>query len=339
MHELKQKGLYIIQQIIIYAIAMMLCSVGLNMDLSPEVASAAPVDEVTATESTESAEMTESIEPAKWESDAIGSALSYKELPAAGAEDDPNVSILRYFGSTDYVKETNVSTEKYSNSTMDERSHANAFLDYFRTGFVSYAKGSGSEELYKAATDSNLTTLRMIASYRVIPTKEQTQCIEDGREINVSVDNSEIKTGNYYILIHESSKRAGEYDIIVAKAQMDGKVRFVLQDLNVVSLVELTLDAGSGAAAGSDIETSINEEQTIETAASTEFTAIEDTPAGKDPDSEDNSDINSLIIGISSKVFFVSLAGLVGYIVYLRGGSETKERILGLVRRLIPINI
>ena len=106
-----------------------------------------------------------------------------------------------------------------------------------------YDLGSlGSEEIKSASKNaSKAVILETIVSTDIEPSPTQAAAIKNGVTTKVNVSFDGIDNNSLYLIIHESEKRAGIYDITMVKPK-NGILGFDLADLSPVTIAKVSLE-------------------------------------------------------------------------------------------------
>ena len=104
----------------------------------------------------------------------------------------------------------------------------------------------GSDELADASANENkAVSLNVVAAGDIIPSQIQESQINNGKKAQVEVEFDGIDNGGLYLVVHESTKRTGAYDVLLQSAK-DGKLDFELIDLSPVAVAKVEIvEAGT----------------------------------------------------------------------------------------------
>lgn len=175
-----------------------------------------------------------SILPSKKGSNAAGDTITMP-LPGEVDVDDGLITALSDVSLLDMITTNGASI---SETTADEKEHANEFFRYYAANIPELI-ALGVEGI---SEDSGTLAIEGIASIDIAPSDEQKEAISNGKKATVEIYYSGLEDGEDYLIIHESMKRVGSYDVQVVTAE-DGALIFDLSDLSPVSFAHVNKNA------------------------------------------------------------------------------------------------
>ena len=179
--------------------------------------------------------------------------------------------------------------------------NAYVIMEYY-TNHLAELGELGSEEITSAAKDSNKAViLETMVSADIKPSPTQEAAIKNGVSTKVNVSFDGIDNNSLYLVIHESEKRIGTYDVTMVKPKK-GMLEFSLDDLSPITIVKVKVDNVSNL--------DLIEEQNVE--------SVENPP--------ENTSGNTLRIVVYALIIIALLIG-VGALAYfkLKGSPFIKE--------------
>ncbi len=158
-------------------------------------------------------------------------------LPIGAQTDDENAKLLNLSGS--YVADFESNCEAVEESSVDAKRHANTLFSHYFDNLTDLSSLGYKEAASLQNDKEHALSLTAITSLELIPTDNQKEVIESGQKVKVTLKSNKIEDGTY-IVVHESSKRNDQYDIMVVEA-VDNELIFELADMSPISIAKLSV--------------------------------------------------------------------------------------------------
>ena len=229
------------------------------------------------------------------------------------SDQDPSENVLK-------LMKTNA--DSYQNVSADKLENAMKLVEYYKNHLEELSR-LGSQDIYNVLVDNTkMVTLEVVSSVDIIPTDEQKTAIENGQGVQLTLSSSNFMEDGLYLIIHESNKRAGEFDLALTKAvkaddSSDPGISMSLSDLSPVTIVLVStgdndqttlISADPADSDGSEIDIVNNEDGTPESVK---------TDEGK----KGSKNIIVIILGI------IAIAGLgFLYFWFTKKGGKKKDK-------------
>lgn len=91
--------------------------------------------------------------------------------------------------------------------------------------------------------------IEAIFSADVKPSNSQKTAMEENRKVQLTLTHDELKNGEEYLVVHESTERDGKYDVLLVTAE-NNSITLSLQDLSPISVAKLSVESVTALAAG-----------------------------------------------------------------------------------------
>lgn len=131
----------------------------------------------------------------------------------------------------------------FSDSSTESRNKAYKIIEYYRTHPSALANLGYTNIADILSDDTNSLDFDVVESVDITPNNDQIEAMKEGKDVDlklVGLDENEM-----YLIIHESTARNGEFDVLLAKATFNsangGEIDMVLPDLSPVTVTKLSV--------------------------------------------------------------------------------------------------
>ncbi len=133
------------------------------------------------------------------------------------------------------------SNGKTDNAISDESlNNIMTVVDYYSNNLDALS-GLGYEDIDKVVADeTKAVTIDVVAAGDIKPSASQEAQMRSGTDVKAVVSYDGIDNEGMYLVIHESSKRTGMYDVVLENAS-SGKLEFSVADLSPVAIAKVTI--------------------------------------------------------------------------------------------------
>lgn len=161
------------------------------------------------------------------------------ELPIGGSNEDlEGAAVTGLDRDCSYAGVLTSNGSRDSESTGEAKDNANAIFSYY-AGHLEELANLGSKEIKENIGDSSkIISISAIGSIDVTPSALQSEAMENGEKFSLNLSSNEFTNGNMYLVVHESEKRDGKYDVALVLAQ-NGSIDIELEDLSPVAVAEV----------------------------------------------------------------------------------------------------
>ena len=125
-------------------------------------------------------------------------------------------------------------------------------VDYYSNNLDALS-GLGYEDIDKVVSDeTKAVTIDVVAAGDIKPSASQEAQMRSGTDVKVNVSYDGIDNEGMYLIVHESSKRSGMYDVVLENPS-SGTLEFSVTDLSPVAIAKVTVS--NVATANGSLET------------------------------------------------------------------------------------
>lgn len=175
--------------------------------------------------------------------------ITTMSLPGKTTVNSKTATVEELDGKTVFAKDIRTNAASVTESSEEAREHANAIFNYY-AGNLDKLSELGFEGTETAKEDDDqVVSVNAVFSVDVHPSDAQKEAMEKGEKVDLSLASSELENGKQYLLVHESTKRTGKYDVTLVTAH-DKEIITTLQDLSPVSVAKVSLENIAAFAAG-----------------------------------------------------------------------------------------
>lgn len=161
-----------------------------------------------------------------------------ESLPIASGDHD-NVTVIPFETGKSYIESITANVASFMDTSAIQKENANVIMNYFAANMGELGSKSEDADIQAAASDENITTtFTGLTTVEITPNEEQLQSVANQQPAYVTLSCSGVEDGAKYMIIHESSAREGEYDILIVEAS-DGELAFELDDFSPVSVAAI----------------------------------------------------------------------------------------------------
>ena len=158
-------------------------------------------------------------------------------LPISSQIDDENAELLNL--SSSYLADFETNCEAVEETSVTAKRHANTMFSYYFENLADLGSLGFKEASSLKDDKEHALALKAITSLELTPTENQKEVMESGQKVKVSVKSSALEDGTY-IIVHESSERNEQYDVMVVEAA-NNELVFELSDMSPISIAKLSV--------------------------------------------------------------------------------------------------
>lgn len=187
------------------------------------------------------------------ETKAIGESATMKMPVATEVEVTQKATTSLDTSSSAEITDTN--GYSYTVTTAEQKDNAYKIVTWYMNHLEELGD-LGSSEIKEAATDETKNVaFNEVLSFDAIPNDEQIVDIENGKGVELSIESDGFRDGELYLVVHESTRRAGVFDTLLAEAE-GNTLSVKLPDLSPILITSVSVQETAAAAAVNNDEQS-----------------------------------------------------------------------------------